>query len=484
MERKRKLLVAKSAVLAGLIPILLYAYEYGPWAGYCGVPGENGTCAQSGCHLGTANDPANKGSVSVTFPNGLTYAPGVKQHLLVTIADPAATQRTWGFQLTARNAPPGSNIQAGTFASTNTNTLLMCASNPLTDLGTPSNGQTCPAGKTLQYIEHSLDGYSATRGPGQGTYEFDWTPPSSNVGNVVIYVAGNAANGDLTSNGDHIYTKTYTLTPTTTGGPTPAIDPTLSVQNQALAPNAKGQPVAPGSWVAIYGTNLAPSKTQANAIPLSTQLANVSVTFNGIPAPILGLAPGLKVGSQTVDQINAVVPWGVTPGMVPVVVTNNGTPSAAINVPVAATSPAVFYIATDSTNVNRPLVYNNSDATFAYPSGIFGSSLKSRPASIANDVLVVWGVGLGAVTHTPTDGALPLDSNGNFSPSTTTTTPVVLVGGKQANVLFSGLQAQFPSIYQINVKLDPNTPTGDAIPIQIQMNNVTTTDQLKIAVTN
>jgi hypothetical protein len=28
------------------------------------------------------------------------------------------------------------------------------------------------------------------------------------------------------------------------------------------------------------------------------------------------------------------------------------------------------------------------------------------------------------------------------------------------------------------------TPTGNAVPIQVQMNGVTTTDQLKIAVTN
>src|SRR5580698_9847527 len=109
MERKRKLVVAKAAVILATIPILLWAHEYGPDPGYCGVPNENGgaagvTCANSSCHVGTANNPANKGSVTVNFPNGLTYAPGVKQHLTVTIADPAPNQAAWGFQLTARVA--------------------------------------------------------------------------------------------------------------------------------------------------------------------------------------------------------------------------------------------------------------------------------------------------------------------------------------------------------------------------------------------
>ena len=50
--------------------------------------------------------------------------------------------------------------------------------------------------------------------------------------------------------------------------------------------------------------------------------------------------------------------------------------------------------------------------------------------------------------------------------------------------VFSGL-TQYPSIYQINVKLDPGTPTGSAVPIQIQFSGGTpTTDQLKIAVSN
>src|SRR5947209_16384795 len=96
MDRKRKLLVAKMGVISAALPFLIWAHEYGPDAGYSGVPKEFGTCATSGCHTGTANNPANKGSVTVNFPNGNTYTPGVKQRLSVTIAD--AAQHAWGFQ--------------------------------------------------------------------------------------------------------------------------------------------------------------------------------------------------------------------------------------------------------------------------------------------------------------------------------------------------------------------------------------------------
>jgi uncharacterized protein (TIGR03437 family) len=246
---------------------------------------------------------------------------------------------------------------------------------------------------------------------------------------------------------------------------------------------AAGQPVAPGSLVAIYGTNFASVSAAASAIPLSTTLAGLSVTFNGIAAPIVAVAPSVKAGSQMVDQINAIVPWNVPSGPVPVVVTRNQVASAPVNIQIAATSPGIFYIATDGAGVNRPLVYNNNDNTFSYPSGIFGSNLNSRPASISKDTVVLWCTGLGAVTATPSDGAPATNASGQFVESDTVVKPVVMVGGRQANVLFSGL-TQYPSIYQVNISLDPGTPTGNAVPIQVQMNGVTTTDQLKIAVAN
>src|SRR5215831_13040703 len=196
MDRKRKLVLAKMAVVMGSVPLLIWAYSAGPDPGKSGVPGES-TCNEAGCHVGTALN-GGAGSVKVTFPGGTTYAPGVKQHLVVTVADPAAAQKLWGFQLTARQASD-SKSQAGSFASTDGFTAVVCS--PANGLQNPSlwtfidfpQNQTCAASKPLAYIEHTLNG-SQRQKAGSQNFEFDWTPPASAVGNIVIYVAGNAAN--------------------------------------------------------------------------------------------------------------------------------------------------------------------------------------------------------------------------------------------------------------------------------------------------
>jgi hypothetical protein len=120
---------------------------------------------------------------------------------------------------------------AGTFTPTDKNTALIC--DTAADLGIWTKEQTsstaCPASTPLAYIEHTLAGYNATQ-PNPGTYSFDWTPPASDVGSITIYVAANAANGDLQSTGDHIYTATYTLS---SGGSAPPPD-TVTVTPSSL----------------------------------------------------------------------------------------------------------------------------------------------------------------------------------------------------------------------------------------------------------
>jgi uncharacterized protein (TIGR03437 family) len=62
--------------------------------------------------------------------------------------------------------------------------------------------------------------------------------------------------------------------------------------------------------------------------------------------------------------------------------------------------------------------------------------------------------------------------------------PSVLVGGIPATVIFSGLSPQYPGMYQVAAIIPPNAPAGNAIPIQIQMNGITTSAKLEIAISN
>src|ERR1700720_2483520 len=79
-------------------------------------------------------------------------------------------------------------------------------------------------------------------------------------------------------------------------------------------------PVSPGSLVSIFGSNLASQTMPASTIPLPLSLAGVSVSFNGIAAPLLFVSSG---------QINAQLPWEVpASGAVSVIVTNQSARSA------------------------------------------------------------------------------------------------------------------------------------------------------------
>jgi uncharacterized protein (TIGR03437 family) len=95
-------------------------------------------------------------------------------------------------------------------------------------------------------------------------------------------------------------------------------------------------PVSPGSLVSIFGSNLAPQIAQADSIPLPTSLAGVSVSANGLLAPLLYVAPG---------QINAQLPFEIASNSsVNVVVNNNSVLSASQTVDVSPFAPGVFAI--------------------------------------------------------------------------------------------------------------------------------------------
>ena len=473
MEHKRKLYIAKVAVIMGAIPVLLWAYEYGPDPGYSGVPKELGTCNNAQCHLGTTNDPANKGSVSVAFPGGQTYVPGVKQHLVVTIADPA--QRAWGFQLTARLASNTATL-AGTFASTDQNTTLMCS---LSDLNAfqalpfvSGKTQTCPASMTLQYMEHSQAGYNASKGhTGSQTYEFDWTPPATNSGNVIVYVSGNAANGDLTVNGDHIYNTSFTLTPAAAGGP-PEITPNGVVSAGAFGGFAS---VAPGSWIEIYGTNLSTTTrlwagADFSGTQAPTSLDNVKVTIGGQAAFIDYISP---------TQVNAQVPSGTPTGAQQITVSTPAGASSAYNITVNTLQPGLLAPSSFIVGGKQYVVALFADGTYVLPPNAI-PGIPSRQAK-PGETIVIYGIGFGTVLDSGNQnipaGTIVTDSN------TLSNSFSMDFGGSSATLSYSGLAPSFVGLYQFNVVV-PSVANNDLVPLSFKLNGASGSQTLFTAVHN
>jgi uncharacterized protein (TIGR03437 family) len=407
--------IAQLTALGIALPILLLAFSSGPDAGNSGVPGEE-SCG--GCH----NGPPGQGSVAVTFPSGLSYSPGVKQHLVITITDPA--QRRWGFQLTARIAgSPGT--QAGSFTpSADGYTQLVCTQN---NFRSEVFGNGCASnGMALQYIEHTRTG---TRPDAKSpvSFEFDWTPPATSGGNLVVYVAAVAANGDNSERGDHTYTAAYTVTPV---GALPQ-PPTIT-----SAVNAAGfqQDVSAGSWVTIFGTNLAGSTRSWSAADftgtaLPTQLDGVGVKIDGKPAYVSYISPG---------QINVQAPADGALGSVPVEVTNNGVTGSSGTAHLQPASPAFF-------------VWNGKYAVATRQD--FTPAVPAQPG----ETIILWGTGFGTTTPTVAPGILPPGSPA----AGVSAAVVVTIGNLPSTILGAALAPGNAGLYQIAVQVPASIADGD-----------------------
>ena len=267
---------------------------------------------------------------------------------------------------------------------------------------------------------------------------------------------------------------------------TPAIDPSRIYNSASFAATTQ-QPVAQGSLVSIFGTNFAQSTTLNDAIPFPSSLGNVSVELNGAAVPISLVLHDPVNG----DQVNIQVPWDVLPvlppgtnGTVQVVVNRAGARSAPVTIPIAAAAPGIFAIQLDgSGNVvgygtGQAIAYGNLDYQFASPPGAI-TGFTTHPAKINDpNTLVILATGLGAVSPPVRNGDNAND--GQFHP--TVATPEVLVGGVPAQVVFSGLSPLYVGVYQLNIIIQPGTPVGNAVPLQIRMGGITSTDKVTIAV--
>jgi uncharacterized protein (TIGR03437 family) len=235
--------------------------------------------------------------------------------------------------------------------------------------------------------------------------------------------------------------------------------------------NTAGSPsngaIAPGALVSIFGSNLAAGMTLANSVPLSTSLGNVSVTIGGVAAPIQFVSP---------NQVNVQAPWSVaisgSAGPAQVVVTSTDTGSANGTVTVAASAPAIY-------NIGGQAIAVNTDGTLAAPANSI-PGIPTRPAIVGDAKgLILFVTGLGPVDTPIADGANSSDVTRN------TLTPLtVVVGGVAATVTYSGLSPQFVGVNQINFTLPAGTPTGSAVPVQIQVSGAVNSNLATIAVAN
>ncbi len=202
--------------------------------------------------------------------------------------------------------------------------------------------------------------------------------------------------------------------------------------------------VSPGSFVTIFGSNLASSTAQAGSLPLPISLGNASVLVGSSSIPIYYASP---------SQINAILPYTLPVNVQLQAVVQNGTAlSQPVTITISEASPGVF-----SYGQNQGIVTNTSSALIS----------PSNPAARGSFV-VIYCSGLGATNPSLTAGAQ--------SPSSplahTTIQPTATIGGVSAEVTFAGLTPGLTGLYQINLVVPNNAPTGNQVPLMISVDNI------------
>ncbi len=207
-------------------------------------------------------------------------------------------------------------------------------------------------------------------------------------------------------------------------------------------------PISGGAMLSLFGTGLADSTAAPSVTPLPTQLNGVSVTINGIAAPLFFVSAG---------QINLQTPFAVQGQTADIIVTNNGQSSPPVQVPVAPTSPGIFSL--QQTGFG-PGIVTHAD---------FSLVTAQNPARLG-EVVIIFLTGMGAVNPSFPDGAA-----GPVNPLSRTTDPniSVLFGGETGTVFFSGAAPGFVGLYQLNARI-PSTGVTGSVPVAIQTSNAFT----------
>lgn len=242
-------------------------------AGRTGSPSEQ-TCNIT-CHTGFAlND--GTGSITLSSPDMPTweYMPGDTYRIEVTVA--RVGNSLFGFDVEClTGATPPQN--AGTFIITNTTETQI------------KNFVVSPV--TRKNVVHKLNGGIGTDSK---TWSFDWICPTTNVGNVTFYATGNAANGNNTSSGDHIYKTSQVVTP--------AIGAGISDNNAQNGFNVYPNPAHDNLSVSF--TAEPNEDVMINLISLEGKVVSTlyNGTSNGLPAQLqLALPTDLQQGMYLVQ---------------------------------------------------------------------------------------------------------------------------------------------------------------------------------------
>ncbi len=224
---------------------------------------------------------------------------------------------------------------------------------------------------------------------------------------------------------------------------TPFGSPTISSKTIVSAASLQNGSVAPGDQVAIFGFNLGPAggvRAPANA-NLPTTLGTTSVTFDGVSAPLYFAGDRLVV-VQAPTNLNA-------GSMTNIQVASSSGSSLVVPLAVVPAKPGIFTYESGGTGQAKVI---NQDGSLNGDGGTPAGSKAAAPGT----VLQCFASGLG-----PVDPPIPQGTLAPASPLSVATLQVTAtVGGRPADVTYSGAAPGLVGVYQVNVKVPLTAPSG------------------------
>ncbi|MGE0127248.1 MAG: CAP domain-containing protein [Blastocatellales bacterium] len=201
------------------------------------------------------------------------------------------------------------------------------------------------------------------------------------------------------------------------GGPTTQTVRTVNAANFA-------QTISPDSIVAAFGSQFTPSTLSATSFPLPMTLGGVSVTVNGIAAPLFYVSP---------SQVNFVAPSNVGAGTAMVKVMYNGALIGTGTVTTANISPSTFTVTANGQGVAA--AQTTFDGVSYQPVANSNGSARTVTVGTATrpNFLVLYGTGM---RRRSSLGAVR-----------------VTIGGIALSVDYLGAHSRLAGVDQINVRL-------------------------------
>jgi uncharacterized protein (TIGR03437 family) len=295
-------------------------------------------------------------------------------------------------------------------------------------------------------------------------YSFSGTDGSFPFGTLTLGSDGNFY-GTTDGGGKNAVGTVFKLNASGGGAANPSV-----AAGGVVSASAYGQfpAIAPGTWIEIYGTNLAAHPRMWTGSDFSganapTSLDGTSVSIGGQPAFIDYISSG---------QVNAQVPSNVGTGPQQLIVTTAAGSSTPYTVTVNATQPGLLAPFNVGGKQYVGALFLDG-ATYAMPPGAV-AGVPSRRAQ-AGDYLTFYGIGFGSVTPNSPAGQIVAGVNSLTLPFN------LFFGQTQAQVTYDGLAPDAVGLYQFNVVV-PSVPASDTVPVSFTLGGAAGSQTLYIAV--